>query len=226
MALLVALAILTPVSWTGASAVVPARAARPGRAQVQLAEAQFAYKREADIITFGASQSFVVPVKPEARSVREYVSSVSNRLILASWDPKQIDQLDDPDTYRIRFQKLDFLVLQITPEVDCKLLKREDAAAFISTGFRIPGLEEYVSLDSYQIKVRGEVRSSPPHATMTSFRGKVEFEVKGMVPSVLSGVPEGASRLAAEQLSRALLSGAQKRFCETLPRDYAKWASE
>lgn len=221
----IVLAGLVSVSWTG-SAVVPPRAARlRPNAQVRLAEAQFAYKREADIITFGASQSFVVPVKPEARSVREYVATSSKRLILASWDPSQIQELEDPNSYRIKFQKLDFLVLQITPEVDCKLLQREDAAAFLSTGWRIPGLEEHVSLDSYNIRVRGEVRSSPPHSTMTSFRAKVEFEVQGKVPDMLSAVPDGASRVAAEQLSRALLSGAQKRFCETLPRDYARWSA-
>ncbi|KAG8470559.1 hypothetical protein KFE25_008980 [Diacronema lutheri] len=216
------------LSWAGgptaASRVAP-RAVRGG-AQIRLAEAAFQYKREGDIITFGASQSFLVPVKPEAKSVREYVASGSKRLILASWDPSQIEELEDPNTYRIKFQKLDFLVLKITPEVDCKLLQREDAAAFISTGWRIPGLEEHVSLDSYKIKVRGEVRTSPPHATMTSFRAKIEFEVEGKVPQILAAVPEAASSMAAEQLSRALLGGAQKRFCETLPRDYREWSKE
>jgi hypothetical protein len=195
-------------------------------AQVRMAGANFNYERKDDMITFGASQSFVVPVKPEAKSVREYVATSSRRLILASWDASQVQELDDPDHYRICFQPLDFLVLKIRPEVDCKLMQREDAAAFASTGFRIPGLEEQVSLESYRINVRGEVRSSPPHATMTTFRAKIEFQVSGQVPQILSAVPEAASTMAAQQLSNALLDGARKRFCETLPRDYAKWSRE
>jgi hypothetical protein len=39
-------------------------------------------------------------------------------------------------------------------------------------------------------------------------------------------VPEAASSMAAEQLSRALLGGAEKRFCETLPLDYKMWSNE
>ncbi|KAJ1640037.1 hypothetical protein T492DRAFT_932900 [Pavlovales sp. CCMP2436] len=205
--------------------VVSRTASRAG-AQIQLSEAKFHYKREDDIITFGAAQSFVVPVKPEAKGVREYLACGSKRLIFASWDPSQIVELEEENNYRIMFQQLDFLVLKLKPEVDCKLLQREDAAAFISTGWRISGLEEHVSLESYQIKVRGEVRSSPPQSAMTSFRAKVEFEVSGKVPGILSGVPEGPSYMAAEQLSRALLSGAQKRFCDTLPSDYKKWSLE
>lgn len=222
-----ALFVLCPLAWAaGRSPRALSRvASAPTGARIRAAGAEFTYERKDDIITFGASQTFIVPVKPEKKSVRDYVANGSKRLILASWDPSQVEELD-VDSYRIKFQKLNFLVLQITPEVDCKLMQRDDAAAFISTGWRLPGLEEQVSLESYKIKVRGEVRSSPPHAAMTSFRAKVEFVVSGKVPPILSGVPEAASSMAAEQLSRALLGGAEKRFCETLPLDYKLWSNE
>lgn len=225
--MLAALALVLPLAWSAGRPplALSRRPSAPTGVHIRAAGAVFSYKREDDIITFGASQTFIVPVKPEKKTVRDYVANGSKRLILASWDPSQIEDLG-ADSYRIKFQKLNFLVLQITPEVDCKLMQREDAAAFISTGWRLPGLEEQVSLDSYSIRVRGEVRTSPPQASMISFRAKIEFVVSGKVPPILSGVPEAASSLAAEQLSRALLSGAEKRFCETLPVDYKKWSNE
>lgn len=186
----------------------------------------FSYSREGDIITFGAQEQFTVPVKPGARPVADYVKEGGKRLILASWDPSQVDELDKADHYTIRFQTLDFLVLKLRPEVDVHIFSRDGSAAFLSKGWRIPGLEEQVSLDSYRIKVRGEVRASPPTATMPLFRAYVEFEVSGQAPQVLSAVPDAASRAAAEQLCNTLLAGARTKFTEILPADYAKWLAE
>lgn len=195
------------------------------RAGIRLAAPQFHFEQKGDVISFGAAQSFVVPVRPQARTAHEYVSHSPKRLILASWNSALVRETSDPEVIALKFMPLDFLLLKIEPEVDCQIVGKEGAAGFFSTGFRIDGLEEHVSLDNYKINIKGEVQATPPGASMMAFRGRTEFRVSGTVPPILQNAPEAASRAAAHQLSQALLSAAESRFQSHLPKDYTRWAN-
>jgi hypothetical protein len=209
----------------GASAPLASRCRSVHAAAPQLTFALSDDKRQ---LSFGGRQKSVIPVKPEAGgTLREFIETNSDAMVLSSWDAGCVKRCDD-GAFLIRVEEFDFVALRIAVELKarCTLDPSTATARLESEGFRILSsrLADQINDKTIDVTVRGALTPTPPQSKLCALSGDVEFVASGALPPVLSRAPEAALRPAARAVSELIIRAAFDRFSKKVPQAYAEWA--
>ena len=186
---------------------------------------EFIYERQGETLRFGAKQTSLNMIRPEAAgSLEEFITSDPKAIALSSWSADQIEQMED-GSFVINAEQFGFLSLQVGVVLNATVWLDEatTTAHFESKGFRVTGLGDIT--DSVSVTVRGRMRATPPSSSMCALQGQVEFEARGAIPSLVRSAPESALRGAIRSVSETIMRAASERFGEEVPNAYYAWAS-
>lgn len=99
--------------------------------------AEFFFEQEGETLRFGASQSSINMIRPEASgTLEEFITSDPKGIALSSWRADQITQLDD-GTFMINVEQFNFLSLKVAVALNARVWLDEatSTANFESSGF-------------------------------------------------------------------------------------------
>ncbi|KAL3937104.1 MAG: hypothetical protein SGBAC_007712 [Bacillariaceae sp.] len=189
-------------------------------------------------VEFGSSAQLVTVLnkgsnqnkEEDLEKISEWLSD-GRGLALSIWDESLMTVLND-NLYRLQTMKLQFVTIQLSPQVDMKMWTQNDSAnnnmptfSLQSVGFDpniqlLPGVGVPASSLGIQIDVDGELK---PTLDGKGVEGKISFATQGILPPPMRMLPEPALKLASNTINETIVKFAIRSFEEGASKQYQEF---
>ena len=179
----------------------------------------FELNRFSGRVEFGSTADLVTALdNADMATISEWLSD-EKRVAMSIWDEKLTKDLGD-NIYRLELMTLQFITIQLAPQVDNRMWTERDGASGIPV-FKIqsidfdpkiqilPGLNIPASAMGIDIEVVGELR---PSANGTGLQGKIGFVTSGNLTPPMRLLPVPALKAATNVICKTISDFAIQSF--------------
>lgn len=173
------------------------------------------------MVSFCASQSVKIEIPDHFESVQVYLSE-SSRLVYALADRKYVDLLA-VDRFRLKMHPFNFMMLNIQPVVELRIMYDEGRLCLQSGGCEILG-NSYVN-QRFSLDLDGYLITRPSSNQTTCLSGNANLWVEVDLPPTFRLTPQPLIEMTGNGLLRGILLSIKQRLSQRLLVDYDAWVN-